>query len=388
MVNTRTEMETFTPLAARLSNEYGYYVSFTVKGIPELSYPSMNKGNYNFEGMPSLYLLVNPNRLAIDESQIITGYPTLGGHVQEYWGANMPTMSCDGQTPGFMHTEYGYTAVYRRETQAYQNFMDLLSLYMNNGAVYDVNGEIIYQGYIQLDFDTGSYIGKFTDFQYSESKESPFMFEYSFSFLVEETLYSWVPLGNFQKRVLVKDNKPNKPAFVNPTIAEAPGRNTDKVSEEVFRNTTNSVLNQLDTVQDSIRFADSQIAQAQEDLQQLLNQIQTPDIVQQIKDLRGWIDNFNIGKIQANINGLDLTKDLNNIEGLFLTSDIDLLNPNRQNAIAQINDIDFLEEVHKTPVGRNVSQRLDELYAERQNINRTIAQKQTAIRQLLKGVDW
>jgi hypothetical protein len=74
----------------------------------------------------------------------------------------------------------------RRETIAYDKFLDLLALFHNNGSIYDVNGNIVVQGYIKITFDGGVYTGWFDgDFTVTEAAEKPFQFEISTNFNID-----------------------------------------------------------------------------------------------------------------------------------------------------------------------------------------------------------
>ncbi|MCH8517573.1 MAG: hypothetical protein LAT68_14720 [Cyclobacteriaceae bacterium] len=73
----------------------------------------------------------------------------------------------------------------RRETIAYDKYLDFLALYKNNGSIYDRQGRIVYQGQVKMSFDGSVYYGWFENFSVSESADSPFMFSLSASFTVE-----------------------------------------------------------------------------------------------------------------------------------------------------------------------------------------------------------
>lgn len=153
-----------------------------------------------------LVLHVNPRSMTFHYEKVIERIQTLGGFVEQHWGDGAERISFSAATGGFMRMYSGLsnktgssfggnlqstgpalTAVQgRRETIAYDKFLDLLALFHNNGSIYDVNGNIVVQGYIKLSFDGGVYIGWFDgDFTVTESAEKPFQFELSTNFNID-----------------------------------------------------------------------------------------------------------------------------------------------------------------------------------------------------------
>lgn len=80
----------------------------------------------------------------------------------------------------------------RRETIAYDKYLDLLALFHNNGAIYDVNGNVVVQGYVKVSFDGGVHIGWFDgDFTVNEDANVPFMFSLSTRFIIDREIMSF-----------------------------------------------------------------------------------------------------------------------------------------------------------------------------------------------------
>jgi hypothetical protein len=65
----------------------------------------------------------------------------------------------------------------------------MLALFHNNGAIYDSNGVIAFQGQILCTYDGGSWWGWFTTFSVEESAEKPYQFTLNASFTVERELH-------------------------------------------------------------------------------------------------------------------------------------------------------------------------------------------------------
>ena len=165
-----------------------------------------------------MVLHVNPNSMQISRSKLIERIQTLGGWVEQHWGDAPTEITLEMSTGGFMRLYTGLTSSTgmnsdvankvkpssmapmveqgnsaRRETIAYDKYLDLLALFHNNGAIYDAEGRIVMTGQIKLTFDGHNYFGWFSSFSVSESAEQPYMFKLSASFQVQReshTLYT------------------------------------------------------------------------------------------------------------------------------------------------------------------------------------------------------
>ena len=146
-----------------------------------------------------LVLHTNPTSMKISYEKIIERTQTKSGFVEQHWGDGAQTIAFDMATGGFMRLYSGLaentspemTQVTRRETLAYDSYLDLLALFHNNGSVYDINGQVALQGKIQITFDGGVYLGWFTDFTVSEAAAKPYQFSLSTSFEVAQEIQSW-----------------------------------------------------------------------------------------------------------------------------------------------------------------------------------------------------
>ena len=77
----------------------------------------------------------------------------------------------------------------RRETVAYDKYLDLLALFHNNGAIFDMFGNLALQGYIKLTFDGGIHIGWFDgQFTVTEDANTPYMFNLSARFIIDREI--------------------------------------------------------------------------------------------------------------------------------------------------------------------------------------------------------
>lgn len=152
-----------------------------------------------------LVLHVNPTSISISYTRQSESIQTLGGFIEQHWGNQPTSIDIQGSTGGFMRAYTGVTSVTglgpsnerlpdsikgidlggsRRDTIAYDKFLDLLALFHNNGAIYAKNGQIAFQGYVKLSFDGSDYYGWFENFSVTESADKPYSLEYSTSFQV------------------------------------------------------------------------------------------------------------------------------------------------------------------------------------------------------------
>lgn len=140
-----------------------------------------------------LVLHVNPTSLKVNRQRQVERIQTLGGFVEQHWGDSTVDISADGTTGGFVRaygglsnvTSFDATGGSRRETIAYDKFLDLLALFHSNGAIYDAAGNVALQGCVKMTFDEGVYLGWFNQFSVSENAEKPYQFTISFSFTVQ-----------------------------------------------------------------------------------------------------------------------------------------------------------------------------------------------------------
>jgi hypothetical protein len=140
-----------------------------------------------------LVLHCNPSSLKVNRQRQVERIQTLGGFVEQHWGDSVVDVTADGTTGGFVRaysglsntTAFDSVGGSRRETIAYDKFLDLLALYHSNGAIYDAAGNIALQGCIKLTFDEGVYFGWFNQFTVNENAEKPYQFTYSFQFTVQ-----------------------------------------------------------------------------------------------------------------------------------------------------------------------------------------------------------
>ena len=161
-----------------------------------------------------MVLHVNPSSMALSYSKVISRIQTKGGFVEQHWGEGARSINFSMATGGFKRLYSGLSNITgggietggtRRETIAYDKYLDILALFHNNGAVYDQSGQIAFQGILKVTFDGGIYYGWFASFSVTESAEKPFLFELTAEFTISHEVMRlrsmpWqpdpIPVGN------------------------------------------------------------------------------------------------------------------------------------------------------------------------------------------------
>ena len=146
-----------------------------------------------------LVLHVNPESMSISYTKIIERIPTKGGFVEQHFGEGIDSLEFNMATGGFMRLFSGLSNITggpgaldvggsRRETIAYDKYLDVLALFHNNGSVYDITGRVVFQGFISATFDGGVYLGFFNDFSVNEVADKPYQFALTTSFTIQHEL--------------------------------------------------------------------------------------------------------------------------------------------------------------------------------------------------------
>lgn len=144
-----------------------------------------------------LVLHVNPRSMQFNYAKQIDRVQTRGGWVEFHWGDAAEEVTFEAATGGFMRLYSGLSNVTgsgggaqgRRETIAYDKYLDLLALFHNNGAIFDAFGNIVVQGYIKMTFDGGIHIGWFDgQFTINEDANVPHMFQLTTRFIIDREI--------------------------------------------------------------------------------------------------------------------------------------------------------------------------------------------------------
>jgi hypothetical protein len=146
-----------------------------------------------------MVLHVNPNSMKVKHEKVIERVQTKGGYVEQHFGGGAQSIDFDMATGGFMrlwtglssNTSPNMTGGTRRETLAYDSYLNMLALFHNNGSVYDITGQVALQGKIKITFDGGVYFGWFSTFSVTESADKPFQFTMTAAFEIEHEIQTW-----------------------------------------------------------------------------------------------------------------------------------------------------------------------------------------------------
>ena len=167
--------------------------------------------------------------------------------MEYHWGEALGEITLEAATGGFMRLYAGAMATTggpyaqdiggtRRDTIAYDTYLNLRALFQNNGSVYDVNGNIAMHGRIRITFDGQSHVGVFTAFSMTEEAESPYSFKMSASFTIEHD--SWTlrashvdqpieaTLSQGAPRTTVQSPADSRATVVPAKVLAAPGRSS------------------------------------------------------------------------------------------------------------------------------------------------------------------
>lgn len=159
-----------------------------------------------------MVLHVNPSSMQISYTKVVDRQQTLGGFVEAHWGEAPAEVQFQIATGGFVRLFAGLSNITgpsasnsdilpttmqavstggtRRDTIAYDKYLDLLALFKNNGAVYDTYGQIAFQGQILVSFDGGAWYGWFDTFSVEETADRPYQFAVTAHFIVDREKYN------------------------------------------------------------------------------------------------------------------------------------------------------------------------------------------------------
>lgn len=149
-----------------------------------------------------MVLHVNPSSMQFQYQRVVERIQTKGGWVEQHWGEAPMTINFDMATGGFMRLYTGLSNITgptsaggydaggtRRDTIAYDKYLDMLALFHNNGAVYDNAGKVAFTGCIRILYDGQQFDGWFSNFNVTEAADKPYQFTMTASFQVKRDQY-------------------------------------------------------------------------------------------------------------------------------------------------------------------------------------------------------
>lgn len=161
--------------------------------------------------IPPLVLLINPQSLAISYTKV-SQFTERGryGYIYQTWGDELPKMSVSGKIGAFVTAmtdgqigPNGVQFASKRNSAAFQNLMNLLLFYKNNGYIYNQTeartpATLHSVGLLAIEYDGWIYEGNMESFSYSYSEEvQNGGMEFNFEFSIEKMI---PPNANFNIR--------------------------------------------------------------------------------------------------------------------------------------------------------------------------------------------
>lgn len=161
-----------------------------------------------------LVLHINPTTLSLKYKRKVERIQTKGGFVEQHWGDDLSGLDLEMNTGAFMRLYTGVTAVTspvvaggsRRETLAYDSFLDMLALFHHNGSIFDTNGQVVLQGIIKVTFDGGVYLGHFSAFSVNQNADQPYQFTMSASMDITHEIQVWRTAISYSSTTTVVSN--------------------------------------------------------------------------------------------------------------------------------------------------------------------------------------
>ena len=173
---------------------------------------------------PPLRLLVNPRSFKNSLEKITSdGSWGRNGPIIEHWGEQLDKIEASGKIAAFYALDSkppgalpeggpGITRMVRNSSTSYQNLLSLYLIYRNNAGIWtqdyinqtNAKDNLALMGSIYIFYDNILYVGGFDNFTISESDETPYSLEYSFTFIVrawfemdqqQDPLLGWGPQG-------------------------------------------------------------------------------------------------------------------------------------------------------------------------------------------------
>ena len=120
---------------------------------------------------PPLVLLINPHTLSMAINKIQQFQDrTRFGYVFHAWGEDQPRLSISAKCGGFISGQRGYQFSSKRDSAAWQNWMNMYHFYKNNGYIHDTVGKSHahhHVGALSIHYDGWVYYGSMESFNYS-----------------------------------------------------------------------------------------------------------------------------------------------------------------------------------------------------------------------------
>jgi len=159
------------------------FINFDL-GVANLINPDTGAEIY----IPQITMNIAPSNLQFQYKKIIHREKTRGGWLEQHWGEELDVVTAQASTGSFQLLGLGLTTIQRHNTLAKINFQEIFYLFKNNACVYDVNGNILSQGDVYINYDNFQLFGQFESFSWSEDSTLPFKWNFNYTFQVTKSV--------------------------------------------------------------------------------------------------------------------------------------------------------------------------------------------------------
>ena len=150
--------------------------------------------------VPPLTLYINPSSFGRSTNKVQQFQErSRSGYIYQTWGEEQPKLSVQGKIGAFIagranstqqNVATGVQFASKRDSASFQQLMNLLTFFKNNGYIQDTIGKTLAPllvGVVSIDYDQNTYIGSFDSFQwgYTETAQNGGL-DFSFEFTVTQ----------------------------------------------------------------------------------------------------------------------------------------------------------------------------------------------------------
>jgi hypothetical protein len=154
---------------------------------------------------PALMLLVSPKSFDRKLEKVFNESWTAGGIVVELSGEQPDRLNFQGTIGGYYTEQTGLTRLYRRFSASYQNLMNLLHYFKNNGYTYEADPALSDKrslspfiksaterksirsiGNVIIWYRREIFLGSMESFSITDSADKPYNLDYTFDFIVRQ----------------------------------------------------------------------------------------------------------------------------------------------------------------------------------------------------------
>jgi len=190
-------------------------ITRTERGVPSVSIKDLSEeieliggGRKRDQSRFRVQLLVNPASMSIDFPRNFSEEYARGGFIVSNNYADQEVITISGTTVGFYVQPFTadllapqetmslfISRIWRNWSAGYNNLMDLVSLYKNNGCLRGTRDKDVISKVLDVTilYDGWVMVGSFRTFSFSEDANSPYLMRYNFTFNARRLYHeSWI----------------------------------------------------------------------------------------------------------------------------------------------------------------------------------------------------